>query len=74
MLLTDIESNLFDASGHVIADSTGNLHAVAGLSVWSTNPPGAQPAAIADAADLASVIAAFNTLKADVAAYGLIAQ
>ena len=41
VLLTDIGSNLFDASGHVIADSTGNLYAVAGLGVWSTNPPDA---------------------------------
>ena len=68
-----VPSNLYGPAG-LIVDLNGVTYVPTGLSVWGANPVAAPPAAIPDATDLASVIAGFNTLKADVAAYGFITQ
>ncbi len=55
------------------ACSAGSLSSFQGFGIYGSNGPAFQPDSISDAADLASVIAGFNALKADLASYGLLA-
>ncbi len=68
-----VAGSLYGPAG-LIVDAGGVTYVPNGLSVWGANAVAAPPPAIADATDLASVIAGFNALKADVAAYGFITQ